>query len=182
MHLETDRLQLRPYEMENLTVYHALMSDPDVLRYSSKEPCETLAQSEQRLMEIVRSGNDPVGFHALLEKESGRYIGEAGILSITPRANRCVIGYNLLPAFWGRGYATEIAGALVDYAFDVLKLERVEALTQEANLASRRVLEKTGFVLEGTLRRFAYIAGTYRDVCTYGMIRSDRQISKGADA
>jgi len=179
--LETPRLRLRPYKMEDLASYHALMSDPNVLRYSSKQPSETLAQSGQKLMEIVESSDDPVGFHALVERESGRCIGEAGILSLTPRANRCVIGYNLLPAFWGQGYATEIASALVDYAFDILQLERVEALAQVANIASRRVLEKTGFALEGTLRHFAYIAGTYRDVCTYGMIRSDRQISKGAD-
>ena len=174
MLLETERLLLRPYKRADLAAYHALRSAPEVLRYSSAVPHGTLAQSRRDLRKTK--------FHALLEKDSGLYIGEAGILSTTPRANRCVIGYNLLPAFWGKGYATEIAMALVNYAFDNLKLERVEAMAQSENLASRRVLEKSGFALEGTLRHFAYIGGTYRDVCYYGILQLDCETSKGADA
>jgi len=174
MLLETERLLLRPYKMADLATYHALRSDPKVLRYSSTVPHETLAQSRRNIRKTK--------FHTLLEKDSGTYIGEAGILSVIPRANRCVIGYNLLPAFWGQGYATEISKALVSYAFDVLQLERVEAMAQSENLASRRVLEKSGFALEGILRHFAYIGGTYRDVCYYGILQSDRETSKGADA
>lgn len=165
MVLETERLLLRPYKTKDLAGYHALMSSPEVWTYSTQEPHTSLSQSRRNMRKTK--------FHALFEQESGRYIGEAGILSMKQSASRCEIGYNLLPEFWGHGYATEIAKALVGYAFDELKVERVEALAIKANVASCGVLEKAGLALEGTLRHFARIRGTYQDVCYYAIIASD---------
>lgn len=125
--------------------------------------------------EVVEKKSKPeIGFEALIEKESGKYIGEAGILSWSERYDRCVIGYNLLPEFWNKGYATEISKALISYAFSNLHVERVEALAMEENVASCKVLEKAGLKLEGVLKHFAKIDGQYQNVSYYGLIREER--------
>lgn len=175
MTIETQRLLLKPYEAGNIHDYHLLMSNSLVWTYSSVIPHERVAQSEQKLRDVIQGyASGSLGFHALFEKSTGAFIGEAGILSLNRTANRCVIGYNLLPAHWGKGYATEISQSLIGYAFDVLLVERVEALAQKANAASCKVLEKSGMLREGMLRHFAKVRGAYEDVCYYAIISSDR--------
>lgn len=85
----------------------------------------------------------------------------------------CLIGYNLLPQYWNQGYATEITKHLVKYSFEFLDVERIEALVLQINSASCRVLEKSGFMLEGVLRNFNKCETGYRNVCYYGIISSD---------
>ena len=80
---------------------------------------------------------------------------------------------NLLPDYWNLGYATEITKALVSYAFEDIGIERVEALAMSLNIASCKVLEKSGFTLEGILRHFTKIKDKYYDVCYYSIISSD---------
>lgn len=174
MNIKTRRLLLKPYSMENLEDYYSLMSNPIVWTYSTNIPHENILRSEQQLKEVlVRYGDSCIGFNALFEKSENVYIGEAGILSLNRVADRCVIGYNLLPDYWGKGYATEISKSLIEYAFDELQVERVEALALKSNIASCKVLEKSGMYLDGLLRHFAKIRGKYEDVCYYSIITSD---------
>ena len=177
MIIETDRLKLNPYEKENLSDYYSLMSNPLVWTYSTNIPHENILQTEQKIEAIIAKYVDNfTEFHALFEKNRNMFIGEAGILSLNRNADRCVIGYNLLPDFWGMGYATEISIALIKYAFEELKVERVEALALKSNIASCKVLQKSGMHLEGVLRHFAKIKGIYEDVNYYSIITSDRTL------
>lgn len=81
------------------------------------------------------------------------------------------IGYWLGVAHWGKGYATEAVGGMVDYGFEKLDLLRVQANVYAPNVASARVLEKNGFVLEGTLRRAVRKRGQVLDVKLYARVR-----------
>lgn len=72
---------------------------------------------------------------------------------------------------WGRGCATEAAYALLQWAFDTLDLNRVQAGTDTRNVASARVLEKIGFVGEGTLREQCIVDGEVSDTWVFGLIR-----------
>ncbi|TVY08024.1 GNAT family N-acetyltransferase [Paenibacillus cremeus] len=122
-------------------------------------------------MENYKSGI--YDFQALFLKHTNEYIGEAGVLSYKSNSNRGVLGYNLLPDYWGHGYATEITKALVKFSFEEMKMERVEALVADGNESSKKVLEKSGFILEGTLRNYARINNNYCNVYYYGMICKD---------
>ena len=174
MALETKRLILRPYTPDDINNYHQLMSNPHIWEYSTTSTHTNLEQSKQKLEQLITGyENNSLGFHALIDKASNTFIGESGILSFNKTTDRCVIGYNLLPDFWGKGYATEISKALINHTFDDLHAQRVEALAMKANIASCRVLEKSGMTLEGTLRNFTKINGIYHDVCYYGIIESD---------
>lgn len=174
MRIETNRLILKDYSIKNIQDYYLLKSCELVWKYSTNKAITDIDIIRKQLSElIINQEKNDIGFCAVFEKTSNNYIGEAGILSINKTADRCVIGYNLLPSYWNLGYATEITTALVQYAFHVLKLERVEALAMQLNTASCRVLEKSGLRKEGILKHFAKIDGYYYDVLYYGIVRDD---------
>lgn len=172
--LESDRLILKNYRIEDLDNVNKLLSEPLVWRYSSTVPTCDIEEARKHLVNTLsnyKEGRREI--QALYLKGSHEYIGEAGILSLNQRCGRAVVGYNLLPSFWGCGYATEITKTLVKYLFEDLKVERIEALVCNENEASKKVLEKSGLIHEGLLRNFGYINDRHVDVCYYGMIKSD---------
>jgi RimJ/RimL family protein N-acetyltransferase len=114
---------------------------------------------------------DGYSFWPVIERESGALIGEAGLFPLTPGGGEISLGYAFGPRHWGRGYATEAARAVLAEAFGPLGLQRVVAITRDANAGSRNVLRKLGFRAEGSrhvwgaeqlffvLERDAYEAG-----------------------
>lgn len=174
VHLETARVVLRDYEYSDLPDYLELKASPPVWRFSTEQPRTDREAVAAELAAIIDSyPATGAGFRAAIDKASGRYLGEAGVLSINSPAERCVIGYNLMPQYWGQGLATEITRSLVDHAFVELGLHRVEALVMAGNLASCRVLEKAGLLREGVLKDFARTEGSFHSVCYYGLTRPD---------
>ena len=176
MKIETNRLLLNNYTFDDFEYYCLLKSSDKVWQYSTFTPYQDDREAFSDFKKILDSLNDnPYQFAALWTKEENRFIGEAGILSLNKQANRCVLGYNILPDYWNMGFATEITKALVSHAFENLHVERIEALAMSLNLASRKVLEKSGFLLEGTLRHYAKIKDNYFNVCYYSIIASEYQ-------
>jgi RimJ/RimL family protein N-acetyltransferase len=107
----------------------------------------------------------------------GAFLGWCALSRWNPTHRSAAIGYVLDDAAWGRGYATEAARAVLEWAFTTLDLNRVQAETDTRNLASARVLEKLGFVREGTLREDCVVDGEVSDSWVYGLIGRDRQPS-----
>ena len=174
MNIETSRLILKDYTKNDFKYYWQLKSTEKVWEYSTFIPYKNEQEASVNFDKMLTSLRDnPYHFAALWTKEDGHFIGEAGILSLNQYTNRCVVGYNLLPDYWNLGYATEITKALVSYAFEDIGIERVEALAMSLNIASCKVLEKSGFTLEGILRHFTKIKDKYYDVCYYSIISSD---------
>lgn len=183
LQIDTQRLILKNYSKNDLDYVHRLKSESVIWNFSSKVASTKVEDAEIHLRSILENYTEnQCDFQALFLKDTGEYIGEAGILSYNAQSNRAVLGYNLLPEYWNSGYATEITKAIVKYLFEVEKVERVEALVVEANVASRKVLEKSGFIREGLLRNFGYIHNKYTNVCYYGIIKNDYEIkSIGGD-
>jgi [ribosomal protein S5]-alanine N-acetyltransferase len=99
-------------------------------------------------------------FWAVVERESGALIGDAGLYR-TP-AGEVELGYTLGRPWWGRGYATEAAGAWLETAFGRLGIGEVVALAEPANVASLRVLEKLGMTRDGERLAFGRPHAVYR--------------------
>lgn len=134
MEILTERLCLKEYDKSCINYFYKLKSCPSVWTYSTFVPVQSMGEAEHLLNEqIVSREQNKGGFMPLYKRDNGQYIGEAGIISINRNANRCEIGYNLLPEFWNQGYATEIATKLVLHAINALKFERVEALVLSIN-------------------------------------------------
>jgi ribosomal-protein-alanine N-acetyltransferase len=151
MLLETERLRLRDWTLEDAEHAFAVYGDPEVARYlgTTGQPVPSLEKMRESLTRIMdRSNGKPMGFWALELKEGGELVGGA-LLQPLPDESDVEVGYHLGKAHWGKGYATEIASRLVRYGFEEVGLKRIVGVTYPQNKASMRVLEKSGLSHQG---------------------------------
>lgn len=168
--LETQRLILRPWEESDIPELVPLIGAREVavttLRIPhpyreehAREFIRTEAkQNEQRLSIRLRS--------------DGNLCGGVG-LHPSPGHQHAELGYWLGVPFWGRGYATEAAAAVVRYGFEQLQLHRIFASHFEGNVASQRVLQKLGMRHEGCLRQHILKWGQFLDLQLYAILRQE---------
>jgi ribosomal-protein-alanine N-acetyltransferase len=107
-------------------------------------------------------------------RETGKLIGVLGADDFQGgTSHRAEIGYWLAKSYWGNGLMTDALGVFVKYAFDRLELLRLTAHVFDFNIASARVLEKNGFILEGLLRKHFYKDGKLVDARIYGLLKDE---------
>lgn len=171
----TARLRFRPLAASDFPAVHAYASDPAVTRYTSFGPNseeETrgfLARAEAAAAASPRTSWTFAVEHA----ESGALVGSSGLELADPVGPQLSFGYVLDPRWWGRGYATEAAGALLRFGFEELGAHRLFAHVFVGNDASARVLTKLGLRLESEVRQGTFVRGQWHDVRTYAMLRSE---------
>lgn len=122
------------------------MNEPAFIEFIGDRNVRTLAQAERYITEgpWTRAGAPGGGLNAVELIETGETIGICGLLKRNALPDPD-IGFAFLRVHWSRGYALEAAGAVRDYARDVLRLPRLLAITNPANTSSRRLLERLGF-------------------------------------
>jgi RimJ/RimL family protein N-acetyltransferase len=152
--IETARLELRrPTSADAEAIFQSYAADPEVTRYVGFPRHERVDDTRAFLgFSDAQWSAWPAGPYLLRLRDTGELVGSSGLMFETPA--RAATGYVLARQFWGRGYATEALGAMVDVA-RACGVRRVQAICHHAHRASARVLEKGGFTLEGTLRRYA---------------------------
>lgn len=169
--LRTARLFLTPYHSNDLLNLLNLRKSEKVWHFSTNIADNSIEQATLHLDEILaKYENHDYAPFALLNSDE-IYVGEAGVYHGNIECKKINIGYNLLPEFWGNGYATEITKALIHWYFSNTDMQRIEGTVTEDNAASRRVLEKSNMVLEGVLRKYTMLKGEYKNVCIYSIIR-----------
>jgi RimJ/RimL family protein N-acetyltransferase len=90
-----------------------------------------------------------------------------------PAGKQLEVGFFLVPSERGKGYGTEALKIIVDYLFLSRSTMRIQVQTDPRNLASQRILEKAGFVKEGTLRKNFFMRGELRDCLLYSILREE---------
>nr|WSW65036.1 GNAT family N-acetyltransferase [Streptomyces sp. NBC_00995] len=178
--LHTARLRLRPFTGADADALYALHSSAHVMRYWDSPPWHERARAERFVSVCRKIADEGTGARVAIDRDSdGAFVGWCGLTGYNPDYRSASLGYVLDEAMWGQGYATEAALALVGWAFDALDLNRVQAETDTRNVESARVLEKIGFVREGTLREDCVVNGEVSDSWVFGLIRRDWQPSAG---
>jgi RimJ/RimL family protein N-acetyltransferase len=159
--LVTDRLQLRTVTVEDAPLLLALDGDPEVMRYIGPHGLPDEAAYRLRIEKVWQRYYEEqpgLGFWAAEERGSGAFVGWFVLRPATDykyaqeaeaQPGEIELGYRTHQAFWGRGYATEVARALVRHAFVTVGAARVVGYVLETNRASARVLEKAGLVRQG---------------------------------
>lgn len=146
---ETERLILRELIPDDAEGMFELNNDPDVHRYLGNKPVTSVEQSIAEI-EFIRKQyvEKGIGRWAVIEKTSGNFLGWSGLKLITETTNNHInyydLGYRFSKRFWGKGYATETAMAVIDYGFTELKLNEIIGIADINNLGSIHVLEKVG--------------------------------------
>jgi RimJ/RimL family protein N-acetyltransferase len=178
--LDTERLRLRPFGQADAGALFALHSDAHVLRYWDSPPWRDPARAQPFIEKCRQMADGGTGVRLAVDRrDEGTFIGWCSFTRWDPGFRSGALGYIFTSASWGHGYATEAAGALLDWAFDTLDLNRVQAETDTRNTASARVLEKLGFQHEGTLREDCIVNGDVSDSSVYGLLRRERPTSTG---
>ena len=148
--IETARLTLRPHRLDDFDAHAALWADEDVVRFITGAP-STREQSWSRMLRIAGMWHHMgFGFLAIVEKESGLFIGEAGFLEARRQMEPSIegtmeVGWALMPSAHGRGYATEALTALIDWGKAHFPGKPMSCIISPENKASLRVADKLGF-------------------------------------
>lgn len=172
--LQTDRLTLRPFADEDADDLYALHSNAHVLRYWDSPPWTDRARAERFLAGCRQLSEEGAGARVAVDLTgTGEFLGWCSLSRWNPDYRSAALGYCFGETAWGHGYATEAARALLEWAFASLDLNRVQAETDTRNAGSARVLEKLGFVQEGTLREDCVVDGDVSDSWVYGLLRRE---------
>jgi ribosomal-protein-alanine N-acetyltransferase len=175
MQLMTARLILREFEEGDVFAMHQLESDPEVVKYvsygpSTEEECrrDLAFHIEHQTAQLRRS------YHlAICSPDVPRLIGWCGLKITGSRFQEAELGYALQRQYWGQGYITEAANALLSYGFTQLRLHRIFATCDPRNIGSAHVLEKNGMQREGHLHQNKWCKGAWRDSLIYAVLERE---------
>jgi ribosomal-protein-alanine N-acetyltransferase len=166
--LEGKLVNLRIVEKEDLPLLAEWLNSPEFLggfqplRQLSKPEAEKILEGPLELKPFT------------IEKKDGTKIGFIAHFHVLhPTGSKLEIGYTLIPSERGKGYCTEAIEIMVDYLFLSKDTMRIQACTDVRNAASQKVLEKTSFKKEGTMRKYLFIGGEVRDAYLYSILREE---------
>ena len=166
--LEGKSVNLRAMEKDDLPLVAEWFNRPEV--FGDYNPL--LQMSRTDMEKLLESPNELKAF--VVEKKDGTKVGFISHFYVIHVDGRFLeIGYTFLPNERGKGYCTEAATMMVDYLFLSKDVRRIQAETDERNIASQRVLEKVGFKKEGILRKIVFIRGEWRDAYLYSILREE---------
>ena len=176
MKISTARLDLIEITWDDLPDIHHLHSIAEVDEYNTLG----LSKDEEDTREIIRpvienqtAEVQKLYLWKIVSKESKSFLGVAGMNLSADRFRLGEIHYSLLPKYWGKGYATEVAKGLIKSGFEDFKLHKVEAGVATDNVPSIRVLEKSGMLREGLRRKILPIRGEWKDNYHYAIVEDD---------
>ncbi|HEY5337578.1 MAG TPA: GNAT family N-acetyltransferase [Rhizomicrobium sp.] len=170
--LTTKRRTLRPLSTADAPALLAARSDVEVMRYWDW-PAQTSVEQVENIIadhfSEVEDGN--VLWWAVALSPDGPAIDECDLSEIDHHHRRAEVGFLFNRAYWGKGFAFEAMQAVIAHGFGALQLERLWARVHAGNTASQRLLERLGFVREGTMKAHILRDGARRDCEIYGLVR-----------
>jgi len=177
--LHTERLILRPFSLEDAPIVRELAGAFEIADVTLNVPHpyeEGMAEEWISSHEAVYAEGRGTPY-AIVRRDDAQLLGAINLM-LTPRFDRAELGYWLGVPFWGKGYCTEAARAIIDYGFRELGLVKIVGTHLTRNPASGRVMSKVGLVQEGILRQHVKRWGDHEDIATYGLLRPEWEASR----
>ncbi|WP_404454887.1 GNAT family N-acetyltransferase [Oceanobacillus kapialis] len=172
--LTTERLTLKKMHDSDTDGLFALWSDPAVTEFMNIPAFKDVAQAREMIRLLTSLAEEMKAQRYTIHlKGSGKIIGSCGYNVLDFTNQKTELGYELAKEHWGKGYATEAIRTLVNYAFTELDMHRIEAKVEPQNRNSIRLLQKLGFIFEGTLRDAEKAKGEFVDLAMYARLRTD---------
>lgn len=174
--LETTRLILRPFVKEDApAMYRNWASDPEVTKFLSWPTYKTVDTAHEILDIWVPQYSDPAFYQWAIElKDLGEVIGSISVVNTDERVDMVEIGFCIGKNWWGQGIMTEAFRVVIDFLFDEVGVQRIEAGHDPNNPASGAVQRKCGLTYEGTLRRSIRSNQGITDKAVYAILKADR--------
>jgi len=177
MTIETQRTRLRRFGLSDVENMRELESDPEVMKFTPSRVPQSLEQTKSRLQSLVEKEATyaPFGVWAVELKDTSDFVG--WFMLIHTQFNFPELGFMLVRRHWGKGLATEVASALIDFGYRKLNLPGIAATTNPENSASIRVLEKLGFGITKTISTYDRIFERDIELCIFELL--NKTSSKG---
>lgn len=139
----TDKLKLKIVEKSDAKNIHALRTNPEVSKFIKRDLNKSLLEIEN----FIEEKNKTDYFFKINPKENNEFAGTIAIWNINREKKYAELGYELLPNYQNKGIMTNAIKEILNFAFNELNFETIEAFTDKENLSSRKLLEKIGFKL-----------------------------------
>lgn len=176
--LDTERLILRRLVMEDAAaMYQNWASDKEVTKFLSWPAHTSQEISEYVIADWIKEyANENYYQWAIVLKDEGEPIGSIAVVRTDEDISMAHVGYCIGKAYWNKGITSEALKAVMDFLFDVVGANRVEAQHDPHNPNSGRVMKKCGMKYEGTLRSSYKNNQGICDACYYAILKSERQL------
>lgn len=179
--LTSERLLLRRYEPEDSAMYYQMLCKNREHLYEFLPSFLENARREEEIRAwFAKQRTEWEALNLFIfgawEKGTGKYVGESYLANPDWEVPRIEVGYFLVKECTGRGYATEAANAVIRYAFEQMRVARIDLRCTAENTASLRVAKRCGFTQEGCFRQHHRMKeGRLVDVLWFGLLRSEWQ-------
>ena len=173
--LETKRLILRPFTLDDAPTVYSLVSDKDIASTTLNIPYpyeEGMAEAWIGTHEERFESGQGVSFAIVQRSGEQQLVGAIG-MQINDLHQRAEMGYWIGKPYWNKGYATEAVGAMLRYGFTERGLNRMMAMHLTRNPASGRGMQKNGMVYEGRLREHSKKWDVFEDLDIYSLLRNE---------
>lgn len=172
--LTTEHLILRPIVEKDIAALYTLFSSEAVMKFMDVEIFENVSEAAQMVTFFREKLETGEGMRwAICDKGQDELIGTCGYHHMSRSNFKAEIGYDLIPAYWGKGIMTNAIHSLLQYGFEQLQLNRIEAIVDPTNINSYKLLDRLGFQREGLHRQAFYEKGRFVDVYIYSMLQGD---------
>ncbi|MBQ7897073.1 MAG: GNAT family N-acetyltransferase [Clostridia bacterium] len=173
--LETPRLILRKIKKSDAADMFEYASKEDVTKYLLWNAHESLKYTKKYLKFLVSKYKTGEYLDwGIVLKSNNKLIGTCGFASLDLANAKCEIGYVLNPDYHKNGYAYEAVGKILEYAFDTLGLNRIEARVIKGNEPSISLLKRCGMTEEGEGREEIYVKGEYKSLIHFSLLKGER--------
>ncbi|WP_416150341.1 GNAT family N-acetyltransferase [Salipaludibacillus sp. HK11] len=172
--LFTERLYLRKMVPADSASLFKIWSDPDITKFMNISNFSNEGQATEMIHYInaLSKENKAIRF-SIIELTSNEIIGSCGFNYFDFENAKAEIGYDIAKQSWGKGYAPEAISSLLNYGFETIEMNRIEAKIEPGNINSIKVLRKLNFTFEGTLRQAEKIHGKFIDLNMYSKLNTD---------
>lgn len=178
--LQTNRFDLIEINDSHLENIFELYSDQRVTKYFDLIPLKNKSEAQGEVDFYRKRFMDNIGIRwGIAFKNKTEIIGTLGYNKVI-KDHKGRIGYDLQYNYWGKGIMSEALEAIVNYGFDKLELNRIEAEVMQGNIGSEKLLTKLQFQKEGILKNWMYWNNDFYDITMFSLIKSDYQKAKNS--
>lgn len=175
--IETERLILRKITKPDVPDMYAYCSDPEVTRFVTWNPHQSLADTEAFVEFILNNyKKKSLAPWGMEYKKTGKIIGTVDLASWNPTHQSAEIAYCIHQGYWGCGLTTEAAKSVIAFGFSNMDLIRIQARCFVANIGSERVMEKLGMTFEGIIRKGMLVKGKHEDLKLYSILKEEFEL------
>ncbi len=174
--LTTERLYLRAIDMKDAEDMFVLRSNVDAMKHIARPIAKTIDDVKLLIEKIqtMVAKNEGIAW-GITTREENRIIGTISFHIVDVANHRATTGYMLLPSMWKKGIITEGLNAVLQYGFEMMNLHSIEAHIDPANLASKNVLLRCGFMQEASFHENYFYEGKYLNTDVFCLLNKKHQ-------